>query len=272
MNSAARVEEGLAEAARVLPSSLSAHRPYRRLAFMDSTNLLIFAVALAAGVGKGLWRFTAGVLVAEALWLALASRIGATRRGLDARFAAESAVKERQRRNELLGELSTADRARIEALIDLRQGLARRATASGADAGTSDRMLDALGQTDALFGLGVLEARRSARLKTYLRELDPEQIERDLRRLADAGDTASLELARQRQARAREGQTAFDASRERVMLLENALRAVASREPTEAPQPPIGDLLSGVDALVQAKHPLSESPGSWRSLMNATPN
>ena len=40
MNSAARVEEGLAEAARVLPPSPSAKSPYLRLAFTDATNLL----------------------------------------------------------------------------------------------------------------------------------------------------------------------------------------------------------------------------------------
>lgn len=270
MNSAARVEEGLAEAARVLPPAPSRLRPYLRLAFLDPSNLLILGLALAAGLGRGLWAFSAAVILAEALWLILAPRLAASRRALDARFESQSAAGEKQRRAALLQDLSAGNRARVESLIDLRQSLLRRATsATGA---ASDGLLDALSKCDALFGLCVLEARRSARLKTYLAELDPEQIARDLRRLSSAGGESDLELARQRQARAREGQSALAASEERLAQLENALRAVASPALAgEGEQTPLGELLSGVDALVQAKHPQGETTGSWTALMHRTP-
>lgn len=272
MNSAARVEEGLAEAARVLPPASSRSRPYVRLAFRDPSNLLIFALALAAGLGQGLWVFSAAVVGAEVAWLLLAPRLAATKRGLDARFEAESAAREKERRAALLQELSPGNRARIESLIDLRQSLLRRATGETDSALASDGWLDALSKTDALFGLCVLEARRSARLEAYLNELDPEQIARDLRRLGSAGSASDLELARQRQARVREGQTALAASDERLVQLENALRAVASAPlPRDGEQTPLGELLSGVDALVQAQHPQSETSGSWTTLMQRTP-
>ncbi len=288
-HAAARIEDGLREVHRLLPPT-PARPDLRRWALRDPTSLLIFAVAFAAGIGRGQWPLAVAALLGEGLWLLCAPWIPAARRGLLARDAGDRAEREKERRAGVFSGLSAGDRARLEALLDLRLALADRATVASSAPG--DALLAALAKVDVLLGLCALEARRAAELQEYLRELDPEQIDRDRRRLerqasaesesstdaaggADAGApqpsaVAGLELIRQRQSRARAARAGLEASRTRIAELEGALRAAASAPGDGTVDPPLADLLAGVEAVVAATLP--EAPaGSWNALMQRTP-
>ena len=266
---AARIEEGLLEAQRLLPPPPSRPR-LRRYAWRDPANLLIFAVTLAAGVGRGQWWLALGAVAGEVGWLAAAPWIPAVRRRLEERDQRERAAREKERRVAALAGLSAGDRARLESLLDLRAALAPRAVAAEAPRG--DVLLAALAKVDALLGLCALEARRSAELREYLEGLDPEQIERDRRRVerqAESGEPAAAEQLLQRAARARAAEAGLEASRARVAELEGALRAAAS-PPDSGVAPSLADLLAGVDAIAAATEPAA-NPGSWSRLMQRTP-
>jgi len=267
---AARIEEGLLEAQRLLPPP---SRPQlRRYAWRDPANLLIFAVTLAAGVGRGQWWLALAAVAGEVGWLAAAPWIPAVRRRLEERDQRERAAREKERRVAALAGLSAGDRARLESLLDLRAALAARAVAAEAPRG--DVLLAALAKVDALLGLCALEARRSAELREYLAGLDPEQIERDRRRVerdfaGGGGDRTAEEQVRQREARARAAEVGLDASRARVAELEGALRAAAS-PPDAGGTPSLADLLDGVDAIAASTEP-GATHGSWSRLMQRTP-
>src|SRR5436190_21292482 len=102
---AARVEEGLLEAQRLLPPPQS--RPeLRRFAWRDPANLLIFTVALAAGVGRGQWWLALAAVAGEIAWLVGAPWIPAVRRRLEERDQRERATREKERRVAVLAGLS----------------------------------------------------------------------------------------------------------------------------------------------------------------------
>ncbi len=268
---ALRIEEGLLEAQRLLPPP-AARPELRRWALRDPANLLIFAVALAAGIGRGQGWLALAAVVGEICWLVAAPSIPSVRRMLEDRDERARAAREKERRAAALAGLSAGDRARLESLLDLRATLAARAGAAEAPRG--DILLAALAKVDALLGLCALEARRAAELREYLEGLDTEQIERDRRRLEREGggaESAASEQVLQRQARARAAEAGLQASRNRIAELEGALRSAASERGTDGPAPSLAELLAGVDAVAAATEPAS-TPGSWSGLMQRTPH
>jgi hypothetical protein len=259
------VADGLVEGVKaVARDALFERRPYLRMAFANPFNLSLVGGGLAAALLTANPLLALGTLGLEALWLLHAPDSARLRHILwDPRFERLKKALEAQERSRRMAGLSPDARARVEALVERQEEIRRLAAENPSFAG--DLLRDELVKTDRLVDAFVEMAMTCARYESYLRAVDPGQLERERKRydLAahDAGDDEAqagiakrnLAIVTKRLEKLQEIRRYLSVARGQLDLIDNSFQLIADQIVTmQSPQELSGqldELLDGVEAV-----------------------
>lgn len=254
-------------ASRTLATLLPGKIPYLKFAFANPYNLSLLVGALAASV------ITLNPLIAlvalggEAIWLLHAPGSERLRHLLwDPRFAELKRAYETEQRAERMRVLGTADRQRVDRLVQLKADIERLATQNPSF--TTELLKAELVKTDRLVEAFLDMAVTCARYEHYLGSVDLVALDKDRdrwdRSIRDgAADTPQVDIAKKNLAvimkrfeKVQEIRRYLTVARGQLDLIENSFRLLADQIVTmQSPQELSGqldELMSGVEAIKES--------------------
>ncbi|MEI6666995.1 MAG: hypothetical protein WCP29_02480 [Acidobacteriota bacterium] len=243
---------------------LTGKAPYLRFAFANPYNLSLIGGALLASALTLNPLLALVALGGEALWLLHAPGSGRLRHLLwDPRFAELKAAYDAEQRSARMQLLGSADRQRVEKLIQFKQDIGRLA---GQNPSFTNELLQAeLVKTDRLVESFLDMAVTCARYEHYLASVDMSELDRDRERWNAIASDAHAELSQvdiakknlavimKRFEKVQEIQRYLTVARGQLDLIENSFRLLADQIVTmQSPQELSGqldELLNGVEAI-----------------------
>jgi hypothetical protein len=238
--------------------------PYAKYAFKNPYNYAVLGgFASAAALTGNWWLGLCGAGV-EALWMLFAPDSRLLRKTwFDKRFADEQEVARRAEQDAKFKLLPEADRMRCLALREKQDQINQLARDNPAF--TIDLLAGELTKLDDLVRAFVELSVTCARYQDYLRSVDLDEIERDLRRyhaIVDKNEPDKRQLAQKniavlekRKEKYAEIRSYLSSARGQLELIENTFRLLADqivtmRSPTEL-SGQLDELLDGVEAVRQ---------------------
>jgi hypothetical protein len=238
--------------------------PYARYAFKNPYNLALLGGFASAALLTGNWWLGLAGAGAEALWMLFAPDSTVLRKAwFDKVYAAEQDEKKRAELEAKWSSLPTGEKERCVRLRDQQEQIDKLAQSNPIF--TMELLSAELNKLENLVRAFVELAVTCARYEDYLRSVDLDEIERDIRRYKQIaerseGDKRQLALKndavlQKRKEKYAEIRGYLSSARGQMELMENTFRLLADqivtmRSPTELGGQ-LNDLIDGVDAIRQ---------------------